>query len=234
MSTNSDAPIEIETGVNPKFSVIWLHGLGADGRDFLSVVPVFRESGLASLRFVFPHAPVRSITVNGGMKMRGWYDIRGVDFARDEDADGLAESAAIVRGLIAREVARGVAAERIFLAGFSQGGAVVLYAGLRFESRLAGIIALSTYLPLADSLHAEQSDANRDMPIFYAHGRDDPLIPISLAQQSQRQLAREGYAVTTREYGIAHGVSAEEIDDVAEFLRARMTVAETFDSGISC
>ena len=119
--------------------------------------------------------------------------------------------------LIAREVARGVAAERIFLAGFSQGGAVVLYAGLRFDSRLAGIIALSTYLPLADSLHAEKSDANQS--IFYAHGRDDPLIPISLARQSQRQLARAGYAVTTREYGIAHGVSAEEIDDVAEFLR---------------
>ncbi len=216
------APIEIETGPNPAHSVIWLHGLGADGHDFEGVVPALGMAGETPMRFVLPHAPVRAITINDGMEMRGWFDISGMDFERGQDRDGIEQSAAILGALIARENDRGIASEDIFLAGFSQGGTIVLHAGLRFPRRLAGLIALSTYLPLADSLASEQSEsgANRDTPIFMGHGVYDPLVPVELARRGKQQLAQSGYAVLWREYPIEHGVSPEEVAEVADFLRA--------------
>lgn len=217
--TSDTNPIEIETAPNPTSAVIWLHGLGADGHDFEGVVPGLGIAEQTPTRFVFPHAPLRAITINGGMEMRGWYDITGMDFERGQDRAGIEDSAAILSALIARENRRGINAENIFLAGFSQGGAVVLHAGLRFTQRLAGIIALSTYLPLADALESEKSGDNRHTPIFMAHGVYDPLIPIELARRSQRQLTQCGYSVLWREYPIEHGVSPAEIADVADFLR---------------
>ena len=216
-------PIEIHTGANPAWSVIWLHGLGADGHDFEALVPALRISEETPMRFVLPHAPLRAITINGGMQMRGWYDITGMDFERGQDRAGIEDSAAILGALIHQEIRRGIAAENIFLAGFSQGGALVLHAGLRFPRRLAGIIALSTYLPLADALQGEKSDANQRTPLFIAHGVHDPMIPVALGRHSRAQLVRSGYGVAWREYPIEHGVSAEEIADVADFLRAQMT-----------
>ena len=214
------APIEIETAPNPVCSVIWLHGLGADGHDFAGIVPALGISGRTPMRFVLPHAPVRAITINDGMEMRGWYDITGMDFGHHHDREGIEDSAVILNALIARENERGVNTENIFLAGFSQGGAVVLHAGLRFKERLAGIIALSAYLPLADALESEKSAANQHIPVFMAHGRYDPLIPIHLAHRSRAQLTQSGYSVVWREYPIEHNVSPEEIADVADFLRA--------------
>ena len=212
-------PIEIQTAPNPAHAVIWLHGLGADGHDFEAVVPALEIPPQTPMRFIFPHAPVRAITINGGMEMRGWYDITDADFERGQDRAGIEESAAILGALIARENRRGINTENIFLAGFSQGGAVVLHAGLRFTQRLAGIIALSTYLPLADALEAEKSGDNQHTPIFMAHGVYDPLVPAQLAHRSQQQLTQSGYSVLWREYPIEHGVSPEELADVADFLR---------------
>ncbi len=229
MNERADGAIEIEiggtggTGGSPAYAVIWLHGLGADGHDFAPVVPALQIPPQVPVRFIFPHAPVRPITVNGGMEMRGWYDIAGADLERAEDRDGIEHSTAILRALIERETgrgARGVQPENIFLAGFSQGGALALHAGLRHPQRLAGIIALSAYLPLADLLETEKSAANQPTPIFIAHGAQDPLIPVHLARRSARRLARAGYGVAWREYPIAHEVCAEEIADVGEFLRA--------------
>lgn len=215
-------PIEIETGPEPACSVIWLHGLGADGHDFEAVVPALGISGQTPMRFVLPHAPLRAITVNDGMKMRGWYDITGGDFERDQDRDGIEHSAGLLGALIARENHRGIPSENIFLAGFSQGGAIVLHTGLRIHRRLAGIIALSTYLPLADSFESEKSGDNQHTPVFMAHGVYDPLIPVALARRSKQQLIQSGYSVLWHEYPIQHGVSAEEIAEVADFLRVRL------------
>lgn len=214
--------IETETGPGPAHSVIWLHGLGADGRDFAPLVPALRIDPQTPLRFVFPHAPVRPITINGHARMRGWYDITDMDFERSQDRAGVEQSAAALRALMAREERRGVAAERLFIAGFSQGGAVALHTAARFAQKLAGVIALSTYLPHADSLAAERSDAGRRTPIFMAHGARDPLIPIALARRSRQHLMRAGYSVEWREYPIEHSVSPQEIDHIAGFLRACM------------
>ena len=218
MNAMLDTPLEIETAPNPVYSVIWLHGLGADGRDFEDVVPALGISALTPMRFVLPDAPVRAITINDGMKMRGWYDITGMDFEHGQDRQGIEHSAGIVGALIARENDRGIPPENIFLAGFSQGGATVLHAGLRFPKQLAGIIALSAYLPLADSLEAEKSTANQSTPIFMAHGVHDPLIPVALARRGKQQLRQSGYAVLWRKYPLQHGVSAQEIADLAVFL----------------
>lgn len=213
-------PIETQTGSQPTRAVIWLHGLGADGHDFAPLVPALETPDNHPTRFVFPHAHMRPITLNGGMKMRGWYDIADPSFTRDEDRQGIARSTTILNTLIHREIHRGIPPASIFLAGFSQGGAMALHTGLRFDQPLAGIIALSTYLPLADSLETERTPANRHTPIFLAHGIHDPLIPFHLARTGQHQLTRAGYPVFWREYPIEHNVCPEEIADVGDFLRA--------------
>ena len=216
--------IEIETAPAPDAAVIWLHGLGADGHDFEPVVPELRLPAHLRLRFVFPHAPVRPVTINMGMPMRAWYDILQMGGGR-EDAAGIRASQALVEALVARERGRGVAAARIVLAGFSQGGAIALHAGLRHAERLAGILALSTYLPLASTLAAERSAANRDLPLFMAHGRHDPMIDIARARESHALLEGLGYAVQWRDYAMPHSVCADEIGDIGTWLVSRLAPA---------
>jgi phospholipase/carboxylesterase len=210
--------IEIETAPDPQSSVIWLHGLGADGSDF---EPIVGEMDLPAgpIRFVFPHAPMQPVTINGGMVMRAWYDVLGNDIARREDAQGVRVSQTLVEGLIARERARGTTADRIVLAGFSQGGAIALQTGLRHPERLAGIMALSTYVPIAESLVTEAHAANRATPIFMAHGVHDPIVPAALGRRSRDLLASLGYPVEWHEYAMPHAVCAEEIDHVGAWLR---------------
>ncbi len=209
--------IEIETAPAPDATVIWLHGLGADGHDFEAVVPELRLPAKLRLRFVFPHAPMRPVTINMGMRMRAWYDILQMG-GGPEDAAGIRASQGLVEALIARERARGVASARIALAGFSQGGAIALHTGLRHAERLAGVLALSTYLPLATTLAAERSDANRDAPVFMAHGGEDPVIDIGRARESRAALEALGYAVQWQEYAMPHSLCAEEIADIAAWL----------------
>ena len=209
--------IELATGSDPVGSVIWLHGLGADGWDF---VPIVRELPLAEelqLRFVFPHAPMRPVTINNGYVMRAWYDIRQGDMGRAPDERGIRDSQAAVEALIAREKGRGMRADRIVLAGFSQGGAIALQAGLRHAERLGGIVALSTYLPLAETLDAEASAANKATPVFMAHGTEDPLIPLELADDSRRKLELRGYPVEWLTYPMPHSVCAEEVEALGGF-----------------
>ncbi|BBD81219.1 alpha/beta hydrolase [Aerosticca soli] len=214
--------VEHETAANPRWSVIWLHGLGADGHDFAPIVPELVAPGWPALRFVFPHAPVRPVTVNGGMAMRAWYDIKGLDIASQEDEAGIRASIAAVRALIAREQARGVAPGRIVLAGFSQGGAIALAGGLRLDEPLAGIIALSTYLPLAGSLAAERSAANAAVPIFQAHGQADPVVPLALGSASRDALLALGYRVDWHVYPMGHAVCPQEIADLRAWLGSRL------------
>ena len=208
--------VEIETGPAPRTAIIWLHGLGADGHDFEPIVPELSLPPAKAVRFVFPHAPVQPVTINGGARMRAWYDI-GHDGR--QDAAGIHASQSRVEALIARERGRGIAARAIVLAGFSQGGAIALQTGLRHPERLAGILALSTYLPLADTLEQEASAAARDVPIFMAHGVEDPLIPLARAAQSRDRLTALGYHVEWHEYRMPHSVCAHEIRDVAVWLR---------------
>ena len=209
--------IEIETGKNPTASVIWLHGLGADGNDFAPIVPELRLPK-AAIRFVFPHAPVRPVTINGGMRMRAWYDI--TDGAnRREDERGVRASQVLIEALIGREKERGTKAGRLVLAGFSQGGAIALHTGLRHPERIAGIMALSTYVPVGEKLSAEASTANRDVPIFMGHGSDDPIIPLVRAEQSRNLLKSLGYPVEWHEYGMPHSVCPEELTDIGTWLR---------------
>ncbi|MCB1963528.1 MAG: alpha/beta fold hydrolase [Rhodocyclaceae bacterium] len=211
--------VEIETGAQPTHAVIWLHGLGADGHDFEPVVDAFDPDAFPPTRFVFPHAPTRAVTINGGYVMRAWYDILSVDFTqRREDPKGVLESAAQVEALIARENARGIPDANIVIAGFSQGGAIALHTALRHPRRLAGVLALSTYLPLADTLAAEASAANRDVPIFMAHGRDDGVIPCDFAKRSFEQLDAAGYPISWQVYFVEHGLVMEEIRDVEGWL----------------
>ncbi|HKW36491.1 MAG TPA: alpha/beta hydrolase [Burkholderiales bacterium] len=209
--------IEIETAKNPKSSVIWLHGLGADGNDFAPLIPAL-QLPRAPIRFVFPHAPVQPVTINGGMRMRAWYDISDGAIRR-EDEGGVRASQKLIEALIAREKERGIAANRVALAGFSQGGAIALHTGLRHAECIAGIMALSTYLPIADKLPGEASRANRDVPIFMAHGSYDPVIPLARAEQSRETLQSLGYAVEWREYAMPHSVCPEEVTDIGAWLR---------------
>ena len=209
--------IEIETGSRPDAAVIWLHGLGADGHDFEPIVPELQLPQRLSIRFIFPHAPVRPVTLNQGMRMRAWYDILQLGGGR-EDEPGIRASQKAVEDLIAREGSRGIAPRRIVLAGFSQGGAIVLQTSLRYPERLAGTLALSTYLPLAGTLAAERSALNRDLPIFMAHGSQDPMIPIDRARFSRDALAALGYPVQWREYPMPHSVCLEELADIATWL----------------
>jgi phospholipase/carboxylesterase len=210
--------LEIESAPSPTAAVIWLHGLGADGYDFVDIVPMLGLKAIPT-RFVFPHAPMRPVTINGGAVMRAWYDVRGDAGVRREDEAGVRESQQRVEALIAREKARGVAARRIALAGFSQGGAMVLQTGLRQPERLAGIMALSCFLPLADKVAAEVGPANRDVPIFMAHGTQDPLIPMARARHAQTLLTGLGYRIEWHEYPIPHSVSPAEIRDIRTWLQ---------------
>ena len=213
--------IEIETGPKPTASVIWMHGLGADGNDFVPIVHELDLEGAPDIRFVFPHAPMMPVTINNGYVMRAWYDVKWGDLegrSKEPDEKGVRASQAAVCRLIEREVSRGSGAERIVLAGFSQGGAMALHTGLRHPVRLAGIMALSCYLPIASTVAAERGAANKDVPIFMAHGRHDDIIPIQRAQQSREFLEKLGYAVEWHEYPMPHSVCPQEIGDISAFL----------------
>ncbi len=214
--------VELETAPNPTHSVIWLHGLGADGNDFAPIVPELVPQGWPALRFVFPHAPVRPVTVNGGMPMRAWYDIAGVDLISRQDESGMRASIANVEALIARENERGVPTSHILLAGFSQGGAIALSAGLRHKDALAGVIALSTYLPLQDSFAAERSAANADTPVFWGHGTGDPIVPLSRGVSSRDLLQSLGYPVAWQTYPMPHSVCTEEVLDLRRWMTPRL------------
>ena len=206
--------VEIETGPNPQAAVIWLHGLGADGHDFEPIVPELDLPG--PVRFLFPHAPVRPVTINQGMRMRAWYDIFQFGGGPEDEA-GIRASQNIVEGMIAAAKERG--ASKIVLAGFSQGGAVVLHTALRHAERLAGVMALSTYLPLAATVAAERSPASAGVPIFMAHGQYDDIIPLRRAEQSRQALEGLGYPVQWRAYPMPHSVCPQEIADISAFLR---------------
>ncbi|HSY28008.1 MAG TPA: alpha/beta hydrolase [Burkholderiaceae bacterium] len=211
--------IQVESGPNPTVAVIWLHGLGADGNDFVPVVRELNLNGCPAIRFIFPHAPTMPVTINGGYVMRAWYDILGTDLVRHEDEAGLRKSQLAIEQLIGNEKARGIPAERIILAGFSQGCAMTLQTGLRYPEKLAGLLCLSGYVPIHTTLAAERSAANQATPIFMAHGTVDPVIPIFRAEQSRDLLQSMGYAVEWHEYPMPHSVSPEEIDHIGDWLR---------------
>ena len=210
--------IEITTGDAPRLAVLWLHGLGADGHDFEPIVPELRLR--LPVRFVFPHAPVRPVTINGGMQMRAWYDILGFDRRAKEDSAGIRASAAAVTELVDREIERGMPAERIVLAGFSQGGAIALHTALRDPRPLAGVLALSTYLPLAATLASERSAANASIPLFMAHGTDDPVLSFELAETSRLALEALGYDVDWHAYPMEHSVCMDEVRAIGAWLAA--------------
>ena len=223
MSTALLECIELETAPNPSASVIWMHGLGADGNDFVPAVRELRLPASLPIRFVFPNAPVRPVTLNNGMRMRAWYDFTNADFNSRADMVGVKQSQQQIAALVARERERGSASKRIVLAGFSQGGAIALYAGVREPERLGGIIALSTYLIGADSLSTEGASANRDVPIFMAHGSADPMVRIAWAETSRHALVTAGYNVEWRTYPMQHSVCMEEIDAVSAWLQRVLT-----------
>jgi len=210
--------VERETAPAPVASVIWLHGLGADGYDFDPIVPQLRLPGGPEVRYVFPHAPVRPVTLNGGVEMRAWFDIVAIQRGAPDDEAGIRESAAGIVGLIRREAERGIPAHRVVLAGFSQGGALALHVGLRHPETLAGIIALSTYLPLQATLAAETHAANRETPIFMAHGSLDPVVPAAAGEESCAWLQAQGYDVTFKSYVMPHAICPEEVEDVRRWL----------------
>ncbi|MDQ6618456.1 MAG: alpha/beta hydrolase [Pseudomonadota bacterium] len=218
MSTSLLPSIELETGANPDAAVIVLHGLGADGNDFVPIVEELKLPPPVSVRFVFPHAPVRRVTINGGHPMRAWYDIVEADLSNRADLTGVRESQAQVEALIAREQTRGIEPRRIIIAGFSQGGAVALYTALRHRERLGGVVALSTYLIDGASLEHQASAENADLPIFMAHGTQDPVVRLAWAEASRQALQRAGYPVEWRTYPMPHSVVWEEIAAIGEFL----------------
>ncbi len=222
--------VEIETGPNPDGSIIWLHGLGADGHDFEPIVPELRLPASLSLRFVFPHAPVRPVTINGGMSMRAWYDIFSLDRGGPVDEQGIRDSGDIATSLVRREQERGIAADRIVLAGFSQGGAIALHAALRYPEKLAGLMALSTYLPLMSSFDSEVVDnpaaVNGDIPVFMAHGTFDPVLPMQMGSDSRDLLQDRGFDIEWHDYPMAHAVCAEEIAHIRRWLLEVFGVAE--------
>jgi phospholipase/carboxylesterase len=214
--------VEHETAAHPTHSVIWLHGLGADGNDFAPIVPELVDPAWPALRFVFPHAPVRPVTINNGMSMRAWYDIIGFDARAPQVEAGIRASIAATDALIAREHERGVPSERITLVGFSQGGAIALSAGLRHAEKLAGIVALSTYLPISATLAAERSAANAGTPIFWGHGTADPVVVLQRGTDSRDALQALGYGVDWHTYPMAQAVCAEEIGDLRHWLGQRL------------
>jgi len=218
-SSSEISCVELETGPNPSASVIWLHGLGADGHDFEPIAPELVRPGERSLRFVFPHAPVRPVTLNNGYRMRAWYDIHSLERLAMQDEAGIRASHAIVESLIRRENERGIRTDRIVLAGFSQGGAMSLYSGTRYPEKLAGIIGLSCYLLLESQLTTEKVAANQATPIFLGHGSQDPVVNPILGQESRRVLEQEGYAVEWHSYPMPHSVCPQEVADIAAWLR---------------
>ena len=222
--------IEIETGPKttpPTAAVIWLHGLGADGNDFAGLVPQLDLSGCPPIRFVFPHAPSMPVTVNGGYVMPAWYDIKGAELVSRQDAEGIARSALAINALIEHEISRGTAPENIVLAGFSQGCAVALHTGLRFGQRLAGLMALSGYLPLAERLAAERGLANATTPIFMAHGSQDTVVLPAWGESSRDHLSQLGYPVQWHSYPMAHSLHPREVTDISAFLTRVLTAGRT-------
>ncbi len=211
--------VEIETAPAPTASVIWLHGLGADGHDFEPIVPELVQPGERALRFVFPHAPVRPVTLNGGYSMRAWYDIIGLDRSSAQDEQGIRASDEAIRTLIRRENERGVPTNRIVLAGFSQGGAMSIYTGARLPEKLGGIMALSCYMLMQQKFEAERSEANRATPIFMAHGTYDPVVALQLGEETHRALQAAGYPVEWHTYPMPHSVSPEEVAHIGDWLR---------------
>jgi phospholipase/carboxylesterase len=210
--------VEVTTGDNPVASVIWLHGLGADGHDFEPIVPELDIPGTLPLRFIFPHAPIRPVTINGGMEMRAWYDILSLDTTGRADAGGVQESTAILEALVDREIERGIAADNIVIAGFSQGGAIAINAALHTTRRLAGLMALSTYIPLPGEISA--SRGNREVPVFMAHGSFDPMLPMQWGRASADRLIEMGFDVEWHDYPMAHAVCPDEIRDIRRWLLA--------------
>jgi phospholipase/carboxylesterase len=210
--------VEIETAPNPDASVIWMHGLGDDGNGWSQVVPALNLPPSAAIRFIFPHAPVIAVTINNGMRMRAWYDIRQANLNERADIDGVRRSQAHVEALVARETARGIAPRRVLLAGFSQGGAIALYTGVRHSERLGGLIGLSTYLIGADRVIDDASAANRDVPVFMAHGTRDPVVQFAWAERSRDALVAGGWPVEWHTYPIEHSAAIEEIVAVSAFI----------------
>jgi len=223
----TDSPLVIETGSQPPDScVIWLHGLGADGHDFEPIVPELGLDPGLNIRFIFPHAPMIPVTINQGFVMRAWYDIRENRIEAEQDESGIRQSAQTLNQMIQQQVESGIGAGRIVLAGFSQGGAIALFTALRYAEKLAGVMVLSAYMPLSQSLKSESSDVNRDIPIFLAHGSDDPVVPVDLAYRTRSQLEQQGYTLNWHEYaGMAHSVSAQEIYEIAEWLQQTLAPA---------
>jgi len=218
VSAPSLETVEVEPRRPADAAVLWMHGLGADGHDFESLVPELRLDASPAVRFVFPHAPVRPVTINGGHRMRAWYDIAGFDRRSPEDEAGIRESAAALGDLVRRERERGIPAERIVVAGFSQGGAMALFLGPRWPERLGGVIALSTYLPLSDTLAKEAHPANAAVPVFQAHGSFDPVVPLAVGERSHEKLRALGYDVDWRSYPMPHSLCAQEVEDLRDFL----------------
>ena len=218
MNSNILDCIEIDPEDSPSAAVIWLHGLGADGHDFEPIVPMLGIPESIAIRYIFPHAPMRPVTINAGMVMRAWFDILDLDLKRNVDLEGFLASVDHLRALIEREIQAGIPSERIVVAGFSQGGAVALHTGLRYENKLAGIIGLSTFLPTKDSTADERSQINADTPIFMGHGSADPMVPISAGSEARQELDNLGYNVIWQDYPIPHSVCAEEIEHIGEWL----------------
>jgi phospholipase/carboxylesterase len=211
--------VTVETGPNPTFTIIWMHGLGADGHDFEPLVPELLQQGMPALRFVFPHAPVRPVTINNGYEMRAWYDIVGIDRRSAEDFKGIGETVDSIGGLVHREHARGIESSRIVIAGFSQGGAMALQLATRHPDRFAGVIALSCYLPLSQEFAKSRNQANVQTPIFMAHGTQDPVVPYFLGDESRRLLEGAGYQVEWHSYAMPHGLCEPEVADLRSFLK---------------
>jgi phospholipase/carboxylesterase len=212
--------VEHETGPQPTHSVIWLHGLGADGHDFAPIVPELQLPASLTVRFVFPHATIQPVTINGGMAMRSWYDILTPNLVKREDETGIRISEQAIQALIARENARGIPSARIVLAGFSQGCAMTLHTGIRFKEKLAGLMGLSGYLPLIDMAAQEREPVNAATPIFLAHGTHDPVVTLERAEASRAKLVDLGYQVQWHTYPMPHSVCAQEIDDISSFLQS--------------
>lgn len=219
---SEDTPIILQSGADDSMPadavVIWLHGLGADGNDFVPIVSELKLPDSLNIRFIFPHAPIRPITINQGYRMRGWYDIISLDIADRDDETGIIESSNSLMRLCDQQIAQGIAAEHIVLAGFSQGGAIALHAGLRYVNKLGGIMALSTYLPMPQQLAQQATDANRNTPIFMAHGLHDEVVALQFGMQTRTLLQQRGYPLQWHDYAMGHSVCMEEISDIGAWL----------------
>ena len=222
MSENSLPYVEVNPKSKPKAVVIWLHGLGDSGNGFAPIVPELKIPDEMAIRFIFPHAPMRSVTINNGMSMRAWYDITSMDFNNRADSKGVHESATLVEQLIEIEIANGVPAEKIVLAGFSQGGVIALHLGTRLQKKLAGIMSLSSYMAEAETLAGQASDANRSTPILIAHGQQDDVVPMFLGNAAFKVLEQNGYPVEWREYVMQHNVCMQELNDISAWLQQRL------------